>query len=76
MAKMPVTATIETIVDIRTELYATYVPCEDVTVVWQHMYVGEEFIQRIIVGWYCGEPDAESTEQFSHLSIMGQYIWD
>lgn len=76
MAKMRIAATVETTAEVRTELYATYIQVEDITVVWQHMYVGGEFIQRLIVGWYCGEPNERDTEQFSHLGILGQYIWD
>lgn len=61
---------------ITTEINTNYIPGEDITIVWQLLYVDGENIQRTIVGWYCGEPDEKSTETFSHLGVMGQYIWD
>ena len=61
---------------ITTEIVTTYIPTEDITVVWQLLYVGDENIQRTIVGWYHGEPDDESTKTFSHLGVMAQYIWE
>lgn len=76
MAKMNVAATVETIVEVRTELHVTYILAEDATVVWQYLFVGEECIQRTIVGWYHGEPDECGTKQFSHLGVMAQYLWD
>lgn len=76
MAKMPVTATIETTVEVHTEIHTSYIPEEDATIVWQYLFVGEECIQRTIVGWYHGSPDERGTKTFSHLGVMSQYIWD
>lgn len=76
MAKMSVAATIETTIDVHTELHTNYIHEEDVTIVWQYVFVGEECIQRTLVGWYHGSPDERSTEQFSRLGVMAQYIFD
>ena len=59
-----------------TEIVTNYIPDEDITIVWQLLYVGEENIQRTLVGWYHGEPDERSTETFSHLGVMAQYYFD
>lgn len=61
---------------VTAEITTNYIPDEDITIVWQLMYVGDENIQRTLVGWYHGEPDEESTKQFSHLNVMAQYFWD
>ncbi len=61
---------------IRTEITTDYIPGEDITIVWQHLYNGDEHFQRTIVGWYHGEPEEGSTKAFSHLGVMGQYLWD
>lgn len=61
---------------ITTEITTNYIPEEDITIVWQLLYVDGENIQRTIVGWYHGETNEESTETFSRLGVMGQYIWD
>ena len=76
MAKMSVTAAIETSVEVRTEIHASYDITEDATVVWQYLFVGEECIQRTIVGWYHGDPTEEGTERFSHLGVMSQYLYN
>ena len=76
MAKMSVAATTVTTIDVHTELHTNYIYEEDVTIVWQYMFVGEECIQRALVGWYHGSPDEQSTEQFSRLGVMAQYIFD
>ena len=60
---------------ITTEITTNYIPGEDITIVWQLLYVGKENIQRTLVGWYHGEPDEESTMTFSHLGVMAQYLW-
>lgn len=61
---------------ITAEITTNYIPAEDITIVWQHLYVGDESIQRTLVGWYHGEPDEKSTKTFSHLNVMAQYFWD
>ena len=61
---------------VTTEITTNYITGEDITIVWQLLYVDDENIQRTIVGWYHGEPDERSTKDFSHLNVMGQYIWD
>ena len=76
MSKMNVKATIETTTEVRTEFHVTYILTEDATIVWQYLFVGDECIQRTIVGWYHGDPDERSTEMFSRLGVMAQYIWD
>ena len=42
---------------ITTEITTNYIPGEDITIVWQLLYVDDENIQRTTVGWYHGEPD-------------------
>lgn len=76
MPKMSVKATIETTTEVHTEIATNYIPDEDVTIVWQFLYVGEELIQRTLVGWYHGSPDEHGTEMFSRLGVMAQYLWD
>lgn len=61
---------------VTTEIVTNYIPNEDITVVWQLLYIDGENIQRTTVGWYHGEPDEKSTKDFSHLGVMGQYLFD
>lgn len=61
---------------ITTEITTNYIPGEDITIVWQLLYVDGENIQRTLVGWYHGEPDENATKDFSHLTVMGQYLYD
>lgn len=59
---------------VRAEIHTTYVHDEDVTIVWQNLIVGDECIQRALIGWYCGEPDLETTKQYSNMPLIGQFI--
>ena len=56
------------------EFHATYVHDEDVTIVWQNLIVGDECVQRALVGWYCGEPDPVVTAQYANMPLIGQYL--
>lgn len=59
---------------VRAEVYTSYVPAEDVTIVWQILLVGDECAQRALVGWYCGEEDPELTKQYANMPLIGQYL--
>ena len=60
--------------EVKTEVYTTYDEALDRTIVWQDLCVGDLCVQTAIIGWYCGEPDAAMTKQYSNSSIIGQYI--
>lgn len=59
--------------NVRYEFYTTYLPTEDITVVWQDLIVDNECIQRSLVGFYYGEPDEQSTENFSNMPLTAQF---
>ena len=65
---------------IYTEIYTSYIPNEDITIVWQCMYQTDgktiECIQRALVGWYCGEPDDRVTPDYANMPLIGQYLFD
>jgi hypothetical protein len=69
---MKVNAKLEVIV--RTEVDTSYIPGDDITVVWQLMFVGDELVQRSLVGWYYGEADPAITPQYASLPLTAQYI--
>lgn len=60
--------------DIRYEFYATYIPSEDITVVWQNLYVKEDCIQRSLVSFYYGEPDDATTKSYSQMPLTAQFF--
>lgn len=49
---------------ITEELEALYCPDHDTTFVMKNEWNGGDLISREVVGWYCGEPIAEFTEDF------------
>lgn len=59
---------------VRAEVYTSYVPAEDVTIVWQTLFVGDECVQRALIGWYCGEEDPVITKQYANMPLIGQYL--
>lgn len=69
---MKVNAKLEVIV--RTEIDTSYIPGDDITIVWQIMFVGDELIQRTLAGWYYGEADPAVTAQYANLPLTAQYI--
>lgn len=54
----------------------SYIPEEDVTIVWQDLIVDDECVQTSLVGWYHGEPDDAILEKYysSHLQNIARYF--
>ena len=66
-------------VKIYTDIETSYIPDEDITIVWQDMYKyteneGDELIQRNLIGWYCGEPDRNITAMYNTAPLTANYI--
>ena len=66
-------------VKIYTDIETSYIPSDDITIVWQDMYkytdgVGDELIQRNLVGWYCGEPDFNTTASYANAPLTANYV--
>lgn len=59
---------------VRTEVATSYLPSEDVTVIWKYMYIDDECLTRTIVGFYHGEPDDKATEMFSSQPLTAEYL--
>lgn len=57
------------------EIYPTYIPHEDITVVWQDVFLEGNCIQRSLVGFYYGEPDEKATADFSNMPLTAQFEW-
>lgn len=60
--------------DVKTEVYTSYVPGDDITIIWQDLSVDGECVQHALIGWYCGEPDPSATKNYSNMPLIGQYI--
>jgi hypothetical protein len=58
---------------LRYDTYPTYIPTEDITVVWQDVWFEDDCIQRSLVGFYYGEPDESSTADFSNMPLTAQF---
>ena len=66
-------------VKIYTEIETSYIPSDDITIVWQNMYKyvegeGDELIQRNLVGWYHGEPDDNTTPHYSNAPLTACFV--
>ena len=57
----------------RYETYTSYIPAEDITVVWQDMWYKDECIQRSLIGFYYGEPDNKTTPDYSNMPLTAQF---
>lgn len=66
---------------VKTEFHTSYIPNEDITIIWQDMYVlshGKviDHIQRECVGWHYGEPCPEDDKHYSNMPLTAQFIYD
>ena len=64
---------------IYTDIETSYIPSEDITIVWQNMYKyvegeGDELIQRNLIGWYHGEPDDHTTPHYSNAPLTAYFV--
>ena len=59
----------------RIDVATSYIEEDDITVVWNDLIFGDECIQRSLVGWYHGEPDARSTATFGTSTLNGTYLF-
>ena len=62
-----------------TEIETSYIHGDGVTIVWQNMYkyiegIGDELIQRNLVGWYHGEPDDNTTPHYSNAPLTANFV--
>jgi hypothetical protein len=60
---------------ITEKVYTTYVEGEDKTIVWHELYFNGNLISTELTGWYCGEPNAETTSQYDKSNNTGYYLW-
>ena len=61
------------LIAVSTEITTTYLPSEDVTVIWQHVYICRDTLQRAIIGWYYGEPNDAIVQQYSNMPLIAQF---
>lgn len=60
--------------DAKLVLETSYIPEQDKTVIWQHLYIKDELFQTILIGWYFGEPDEKTTKDFSYHANVAQFL--
>ena len=63
------------------ETDTSYIPEEDITIIWQNMYKyvegeGDTHIQRALVGWYHGKPNDKHTAYYSTnvIPMIANYV--
>ena len=59
---------------ITTEVFSTYLPGEDKTLVWRYLYVNGNVLVEELAGWYHGEPNEQSTKDFSGPTNTAYFI--
>lgn len=62
--------------NLRYETETTYIAELDRTIIWREVYLGDEPVQTMLVGWYYGEPDEKSTETFSFFPLIATYEFE
>ncbi len=60
-------------IHIKTE--TSYLPSDDITIVWNDLYVCGECIQRSLAGWHYGETDEKTTETFSFNPTIANFLF-
>lgn len=59
---------------LTTETVTSYIPGDDITIVWQKLYLNGVCIQRSITGWYYGEPNEECTHEYRYSTLNAQFF--
>ena len=57
------------------DIDATYIPGEDKTMVWRKLYLNGECIVEELTGWYHGEPNQKTTEEYSYSKHTAYFTW-
>lgn len=57
----------------RTMTCTTYLAEDDITVVWQLLFLNDEPVQRALTGWYYGRPDEKLTKEYSKMPLIAQF---
>ena len=52
--------------NLRTELVPIYQAEHDITFIMEDKWLRDELLSRELVGWYCGEPNADETELYAN----------
>lgn len=61
--------------NVRTAIETSYLPSDDVTIIWRDLYVCDECVQRSLVGFHYGETDAQTTESFSFNPLTAHFLF-
>lgn len=56
------------------EYRTVYLHSEDITLVFQDLYLNGQQIQCTLTGFYYGEPDDKATEDFSVMPLTAQFF--
>lgn len=59
--------------NIRTKIETSYLPSDDITIIWKDTYVCDECAQRALVGFHYGETDEKTTETFSFNPLIASF---
>jgi len=60
---------------VRLKTETSYLPSDDITLVWNDLYVYDECIQWSLAGWHYGETDPETTEKFSYNPTIANFLF-
>lgn len=59
---------------VRTVIETSYLPSDDITIIWRDLYVCDECIQRSLIGFHYGETDQQTTETFSFNPLTAHFL--
>ena len=59
--------------NVRSKIETSYLPSDDITIIWKDLYVCDECVQRALVGFHYGETDAKATETFSFNPLIASF---
>lgn len=63
---------------IQTAFHTNYIPVDDITIIWQDMYLVEDgkvvdHVQRHLAGWHYGKPDPTDDKFYSNMPLTAQF---
>lgn len=60
---------------LTTEITTNYIPEEDITIIWQHMYLDNEPVQRSLIGWHFGETSEVEIKEYGNMPLTAQFFF-
>lgn len=61
---------------LTTEVTTSYIPGDDITIIWQDMFLNGEHVQRSLIGWHYGETSEVEIKEYGNMPLTAQFFFN